>query len=251
MGKEYWTVPLLQKKGAAIFCTSSLAMAARWASHQAPIWQRTRSSLALQQREEERILLKIMEGQKWEGGMAEEQKETQNILTFSNCRSDSFARRLKRQLELLISAQRTEKKNSLYKPLGLKLGNTPVTKAERGQNWNNMQEITQPSSLTNFLLQLKRWKCSTWLPLLYLNNCSTATKRHLIRKQLLHFIPAITETSISITHRVTLLFPSCTRSWSSHRLNSCFRTNEFAGGPNLNSQPPSPANALLLSQTRI
>lgn len=128
MGKEHWIVPLLQKKWASIFCTSTLALTAHRTSDQASIWQRTRSSFALQQLEEGRILLKIMELQKCEGGVTGEQNETQCILTSSNRKTGFYARCLRCQLKMVISAKGSV--TALYKPLGPELGNAAVTKAE-------------------------------------------------------------------------------------------------------------------------
>lgn len=140
MGKEHWIVPLLQKKWASIFCTSTLALTAHRTSDQASIWQRTRSSFALQQLEEGRIVLKIMELQKCEGGMTGEQNETQCILTSSNCKTGFYARCLRCQLKMVILAKGSV--TALYKPLGPELGNAAVIKAEWGQHGDNMQVIT-------------------------------------------------------------------------------------------------------------
>lgn len=159
MGKEHWIVPLLQKKWASIFCTSTLALTAHRTSDQASIWQRTRSSFALQQLEEGRILLKIMELQKCEGGVTGEQNETQCILTSSNCKTGFYARCLRCQLKMVILAKGSV--TALYKPLGPELGNAAVTKAEWGQHGDNMQVITRCVSFPTVKFSGKLWKTKT------------------------------------------------------------------------------------------
>lgn len=170
-----------------------------------------------------------MELQKCEGGMTGEQNETRCILTSSNCKTGFYARPSRCQLKMVILAKKKKKKavSPLYKPLGPELGNAPVTKAEPGQNGNNIQVITQPCIIPHCeVFWQTLWKTKTTRalresthPALSGTKCHhqpsdglqkqwqmPLRRRHNNYETNFCFISAIPETFIFLIHKTILLF---------------------------------------------